>query len=257
MNEQALPDSDIDQKEIDAAKWLIKSLLLLLKTYGLYSERHPFCEKTLKEFHTKLLSFLEEYDSLLLHVEKRRLLYEGEAVLSGPANEENLAFSFFRDGVDWLEILEGIELWETAEIIKILHTYKRLPEEAEGSRALAAEISPERAFSLAGATASLRDLVVLIGRCDLLVTSDCGPAHMAALTSTPIVSVFGPETPRLYSPLSPRNVSLWAGLACSPCLTAFNHRRSPCRRNVCMEQVSVDQVYEAARRQCPALAETR
>jgi HEAT repeat protein len=132
MNEQVLPETDIDKNEIDAAKWLIKSLLLLLKTYGLYSERHPFCEKTLKEFHTKLLSFLEEYDSLLLHVEKRRLLYEGEEVLSGPANEENLAFSFFRDGIEWIEILEGIELWETSEIIKTLHTYKRLPEEAEG-----------------------------------------------------------------------------------------------------------------------------
>ena len=132
MNEQALPDSDIDKKEIEAAKWLIKSLLLLLKTYGLYSERHPFCEKMLKEFHTKLLSFLEDYDSLVLNVEKRRLLYEGEAVLSGPANEENLAFSFFRDGIEWIEIVEGIELWETGEIIKTLHTYKRLPEEAEG-----------------------------------------------------------------------------------------------------------------------------
>ena len=88
MNEQVLPDTDIDKKEIDAAKWLITSLLLLLKTYGLYSERHPFCEKMLKEFHTKLLSFLEDYDSLVLTIEKRRLLYEGEEVLSGPANEE-------------------------------------------------------------------------------------------------------------------------------------------------------------------------
>jgi len=129
-----------------------------------------------------------------------------------------------------------------------------LPGEEALSRELATEIGPERAVSLAGATETLRDLVVLIGRTDLLVTSDCGPAHMAAVTSTPIVSIFGPETPRLYAPLSPRNVSLWAGLACSPCLTAFNHRKSPCQRNVCMEQITVDQAYDAIRRQCPALA---
>ena len=132
MNDQALLDTEIDKKQLDAAKWLIKSLLLLLKTYALYSEYHPFCEKTLKEFHTKLLSFLEDYGSFLLKVEKKRLLYEGEEVLSGPPNEENLAFSFFRDGIEWIEILEGIEPWETAEIIKTIHTYKRLPEEAEG-----------------------------------------------------------------------------------------------------------------------------
>jgi len=132
MNDQALLENEIDKKQLDAAKWLIKSLLLLLKTYGLYSEYHPFCEKTLNEFHNKLLSFLGDYGSFLLKVEKKSLLYEGEEVLTGPPNEENLAFSFFRDGIAWIEILEGIELWETSEIIKTLHTYKRLPEEAEG-----------------------------------------------------------------------------------------------------------------------------
>lgn len=133
MNDQALLENEIDKKQLDAAKWLIKSLLLLLKTYGLYSEYHPFCEKTLNEFHNKLLSFLGDYGSFLLKVEKKSLLYEGEEVLTGPPNEENLAFSFFRDGIAWIEILEGIELWETSEIIKTLHTYKRLPEEAEGN----------------------------------------------------------------------------------------------------------------------------
>jgi hypothetical protein len=132
MHEQALLGNQIDKKQLDAAKWLIKSLLLLLKTYGLYSEYHPFCEKTLKEFHTKLVSFLKDHGSFLLKVGKKHLLYEEEKVLSGPANEDNLAFSFFRDGIEWIEILEGIELWETREIIKTLHTFKRLPEEAEG-----------------------------------------------------------------------------------------------------------------------------
>jgi hypothetical protein len=132
MNEQILPNSDLDVEEIDEAKRLLKSLLLVLKTYGLYSEYHPFCKKMLAEFHTKLLSFLEEYGSLVLSVQKKCLFYEEKEVLSGPANEENLAFSFFRDGVEWIEIIEGIELWETGEIIKILHNYRRLHEEAEG-----------------------------------------------------------------------------------------------------------------------------
>ena len=128
-----------------------------------------------------------------------------------------------------------------------------LPIERELSRDLAREISPDRAFSLAGDTSTLRTLVALIGLADVFVTSDCGPAHMAAVTETPIVSIFGPETPQLYSPLSPRNTSLWAGLTCSPCVIQFNHRKSPCDDNVCMQRVAVQQVYEATCRVCPQM----
>lgn len=130
-----------------------------------------------------------------------------------------------------------------------------LPAERERSRRFAAEISPERAISVAGETATIRQLLTLFDRADLLVSSDCGPAHMAALTDVPIISIFGPETPQLYAPLSPHNHSLWAGLACSPCINAFNHRRSACRNNVCMPHVTVDQVLDTIRRVCPALAE--
>lgn len=132
-----------------------------------------------------------------------------------------------------------------------------LPAEREPSRQLAVEISPARAISLAGATRSLRELVALLARCDLMVTSDCGPAHMAAVTNLPVVSLFGPETPQLYSPLTPHNVSLWAGLACSPCLNAMNHRRSDCTDNVCMAAITVEQVFEAACRAWPPLGEVK
>lgn len=132
-----------------------------------------------------------------------------------------------------------------------------LPAEREASRQLAREISPDRAVSVAGDTANLRQLVTLLSQAALLVTSDCGPAHMAALTDTPIVSIFGPETPQLYSPLTPHNISLWAGLACSPCLNALNHRRSVCRENVCMQAVTVEQAFAAACQAWPELASRR
>ncbi|MBX3415092.1 MAG: glycosyltransferase family 9 protein [Pirellulales bacterium] len=140
-----------------------------------------------------------------------------------------------------------------AEYPEITILLTGLSTEREGSRRLAAEISPERAVSLAGETATLRQLLTLFDRADLLVTSDCGPAHMAALTDIPIVSIFGPETPQLYAPLSPHNHSLWAGLACSPCINAFNHRRSACRENVCMPQITVERVLETIRRACSTL----
>lgn len=128
-----------------------------------------------------------------------------------------------------------------------------LATERDASRALVEELASDRVMSVAGET-SLRELVTLFTKADLLITSDCGTGHMAALSDIPIVSLYGPETPALYAPLTPHNESLWLGLACSPCLNAMNHRRSGCRDNVCMRRIAVDAVYAAALRQCEALS---
>jgi ADP-heptose:LPS heptosyltransferase len=89
----------------------------------------------------------------------------------------------------------------------------------------------------------LRELLVLFGLADVLVTNDSGPAHFATLTPIRVVTLFGPETPALYGARSGRNVPLWAGLVCSPCVNAFNNRQSSCRNNVCMRSISVEQVF--------------
>ena len=62
----------------------------------------------------------------------------------------------------------------------------------------------------------------------LLITNDGGTGHMAALTPIASIVLFGPETPVLYGSLSPRAINLHKPLSCSPCLTAYNHRQSPC-----------------------------
>lgn len=118
------------------------------------------------------------------------------------------------------------------------------PEEAEPARLIARQIDEERVVCMAGET-TLDDLLVLYTQADLLVTNDSGPAHFAALTDIEVVTLFGPETPKLYAPLTPRSHPLWAGLACSPCVNVFNHRFSPCNDNKCMQAIQVDQVYEA------------
>ncbi|RJQ60361.1 MAG: lipopolysaccharide heptosyltransferase family protein [Desulfobacteraceae bacterium] len=42
---------------------------------------------------------------------------------------------------------------------------------------------------------TLDDLVYVIDKCDLLITNDSGPMHIAAAVKTPLVALFGPETP--------------------------------------------------------------
>lgn len=114
-------------------------------------------------------------------------------------------------------------------------------EEAAAAARVAAHIGSPRAVSLAGET-SLRQLIVLYTLADVLVTSDGGPAHFASLTDIDTVALFGPETPALYGPLGSRVHVLWSALACSPCVSALNHRVSPCRNNVCMQSLTEEQV---------------
>lgn len=118
------------------------------------------------------------------------------------------------------------------------------PAEVAAIDALARRIDHPRVINMAGKT-TLREVVTLYGLAEVLVTNDSGPAHFAALTPVSIVSLFGPETPNLYRPLSEANHSITAGLACSPCIHVFNSRLSACTVNRCMQAIAVDEVFAA------------
>ncbi len=105
----------------------------------------------------------------------------------------------------------------------------------------------DRCIDLTGYTKSVREVIVLFHIASLLITNDGGPVHFAALTPIPIITFFGPETPALYSPLSPNAFNFHTNLACSPCLTAYNHRNSPCDGdNACLKLIKPEQVFAKA-----------
>lgn len=118
------------------------------------------------------------------------------------------------------------------------------PSEAESAEEVCAQIGSERACCLAGKT-TLRELLVLYTMADVLVTNDSGPGHFASMTDIRSIILFGPETPGLFGPIGGRGRTLYAKLACSPCVNVFNHRFSPCRNNRCMQAISVEAVYSA------------
>ncbi|MDO8262987.1 MAG: glycosyltransferase family 9 protein [Gallionella sp.] len=102
-------------------------------------------------------------------------------------------------------------------------------------------------INLAGYTKSVRQLLALFHRASLLVTNDGGPGQFAALTPLPTITFFGPETPQLYQPLGTNGYCFHLSLPCSPCLTAYNHRSSPCDGdNQCLKQITVGQVLAKA-----------
>jgi ADP-heptose:LPS heptosyltransferase len=130
-------------------------------------------------------------------------------------------------------------LLDAREDLRIVFTGR--PDEAPGAERLARAVASPRCVSLAGRT-TLGQLLALYSLSQVLVTNDSGPAHFATLTPIDVVTLFGPETPALFAARTPRNHVLWAGLACSPCVSAFNNRLSDCRDNLCMQRIPVDDV---------------
>jgi ADP-heptose:LPS heptosyltransferase len=129
------------------------------------------------------------------------------------------------------------------------------PSEASFNNRLAHEVSSSRIIPLAGKT-TLRQVLVLYTRSHILVTNDSGPAHFASITPIHVVTLFGPETPALFGARSPNATTLWAGIACSPCVNAYNNRQSVCRNNICMQAITVDDVFEKVTRIYDSLRRT-
>ncbi|MBW1916145.1 MAG: glycosyltransferase family 9 protein [Deltaproteobacteria bacterium] len=96
---------------------------------------------------------------------------------------------------------------------------------------------------LTGYTRTVRELIVLFHFASLLITNDGGPGHFASMTPIPCIIFYGPETPVLYRPLDEKVVNLYKSISCSPCLTAYNHRNSPCDGdNLCLKKISFKEV---------------
>jgi len=75
---------------------------------------------------SRLDIFLKNYGDLRLDVEKGRLLFQGETVHQDDPKKERLALPLFRDGIQWLEFHEELELWEISGVFIILNQYGRL-----------------------------------------------------------------------------------------------------------------------------------
>ena len=93
---------------------------------------------------------------------------------------------------------------------------------------------------MAGKT-SLLQIMALMKRADLVVSSDSGPLHIASSVGTPVVAVFGPTRPEITGPRgTARAVILQKELECNR--DACYHLA--CQDNKCMKAVTVDEVFK-------------
>ncbi|KAF0159797.1 MAG: glycosyl transferase family protein [Syntrophaceae bacterium] len=117
------------------------------------------------------------------------------------------------------------------------------PREREEARQLKEEVANDRCVNFAGKV-SFAQLPPLYSVCEFMVTNDSGPGHFAAVTDMPTFVIFGPETPALYGSLG-KSTPIFAGLACSPCVSASNHRKTACKDNVCLQVIHPETVFSA------------
>ena len=93
---------------------------------------------------------------------------------------------------------------------------------------------------------SLRELSALLARCALFVGCDTGPMHLAAARGLPVVALFGPADPRRTGPFGGEVAGhrvVRVPPPCAPC----GRRTCNQPRHACMEDLSVELVFEALR----------
>ena len=117
------------------------------------------------------------------------------------------------------------------------------PHEREEAQRLKENVQNDRCVNFAGKV-TFAQLPLLYSISEFMVTNDSGPAHFAAITDMPTFVIFGPETPALYGSLG-KTTPIYAGLACSPCVSAYNHRKTACMDNVCLQVIKPDHVFTA------------
>lgn len=121
------------------------------------------------------------------------------------------------------------------------------PTEQDIAQAIVARMHTQ-ALSLVGKT-SLPELAALLDMCDLLITGDSGPMHIACAVRTPVVALHGPTDPGLSGPTDPNALILWRRLWCAPCYDASATAECRFGNPVCMKSLGPDLVFAAARRQ--------
>lgn len=95
---------------------------------------------------------------------------------------------------------------------------------------------PERVINLAGKT-SLRELVALINACNVFLTNDSGPMHIAAALQVPLLALFGSTNDVKTGPYG-SGIVIHKHVECSPC-----YKRVCPIDFRCMTRIGVDEVY--------------
>lgn len=100
--------------------------------------------------------------------------------------------------------------------------------------------------NLCGKT-TLRQLVALLERADLVIANDSGPMHVASALGRPLVVLHGPTSAVRTGPYGRLDSVVRLDIPCSPC---FSRR---CSHQSCLQRLEINPVLETAERQLARL----
>ncbi|MDP2959798.1 MAG: HAD-IIIA family hydrolase, partial [candidate division Zixibacteria bacterium] len=98
----------------------------------------------------------------------------------------------------------------------------------------------------------LNRLVALVERCELFISNDSGPMHLASASGVPTIGIFGPTHPGLgFSPEGLEDKIFFAGVECSPCSL---HGEKECVKEsrFCMSNIKPEEIIEEAKKMITA-----
>jgi lipopolysaccharide heptosyltransferase II len=115
------------------------------------------------------------------------------------------------------------------------------PEDVMLAEEIAAKAGSKPLF-LAG-KASLLQLGALLAQCDVLVSGDTGPLHLATAVGLPVIALFGAADPARTGPVGDGHIVLQAEKV--PCVPCRSRTCNNPRYLECMEKISTDSVFDA------------
>jgi len=86
---------------------------------------------------------------------------------------------------------------------------------------------------------TVAQLPALIARCNVVVSADSGPMHVAVAAGTPVVALIGPTLPHLTGPYGDNNIVLWSQPECA-C-----RNKAGCSDYHCMREITVTSAHAA------------
>ncbi|MFC1502660.1 glycosyltransferase family 9 protein, partial [bacterium] len=89
----------------------------------------------------------------------------------------------------------------------------------------------------------LRELAAVMSLCDLFISNDCGPMHMAPAVGTRTIGIFGPGEPEVWFPYNQTKGHrvIHHEIDCCRCHQDF------CDKLVCMRSIQVDEVFDVVK----------
>ena len=139
--------------------------------------------------------------------------------------------------------------WDMANFADLIQQIARLlpeikivlvgaSEEEEFSKALPTSLS---LINLVGRTEILQ-LGALLERCEVCVTCDSGPMHIAAAVGTPTLAFFGPTSPIRHQPYGTGHTVIEKSVSCRPCYKQTCHRQDA--PHLCMKEIGTAEVMK-------------